>query len=1260
MIRIKLTTALHLTVSALVFSLNSFGQSQTFNFTGSQQSWVVPTCVTSINVTAAGADGGGNNGGNGAVVTGSIAVTPGQTIYIYVGGSGACPGAGWNGGGVGQNANSTANRSCGGGGASDIRIGGTALGNRVIVAAGGGGMGGGTEDAVGGVGGCATGTAGTSPFGQGGGGATQSAGGGAGPPWISSGNPGTAGTLGQGGNGGTDPCYNNSPGGGGGGGYYGGGGGGSDCFDLSPYGGGSGGGGSSLTPGGGGCNAGTNNGAGYITITWTVSSPTVTPSNTGPYCVGATIQLNAGGTGTTYAWTGPNGFTSSAQNPTLPATTAAAGTYNVTVSNGSCSASGSTTVVINPSPTIAPNNTGPYCAGTTIQLNAGGTGTTYSWTGPGGFTSGLQNPTRPATVANGGTYNLTVTSAGCSSTASTTVVVNPLPTIAPSNTGPYCAGTTIQLNAGGTGTTYSWTGPNGFTSAIQNPTLTATTTAAGTYNLTVSSAGCSSSGSTSVVVNSAPVIAPSNTGPYCAGTTIQLNAGGTGTTYAWTGPNGFSSATQNPTLAATSAASGTYNLTVTTAGCSSTLSTAVTVNPIPLVNGGPDQTLCQGSQATLTATGATTYVWTGGVTNGVAFTPPAGSTSYTVTGTSLGCSATDQVNITVNPTPPVNAGADQTVCAGTQVTLTGTGATTYAWNNGVTQGVPFTPGVGTTVYTVTGTSASCVSTDQVSVTVNPIPTVNAGLDQTVCAGSSVTLTGSGATSYTWSNGIAQGVAFIPVTGSTTYTVTGTSLGCSSTDQVVVNVNPLPLVNAGIDQSVCTGTSVTLNASGAASYSWNNGVVQGVAFIPAVGIQNYTVTGTSLGCSSTDQVVVTVHALPNVSAGPDLFICSGQNATLLASGASSYNWTPGGFNGASYTVSPVSNTNYTVTGTDLNGCTNSDAAMVSINPTPIVDAGNAVSICQGGNIALNATGQGNFTWTNGILDGQNFTPQQSAWYYVTANLNGCTNMDSVYVTVEPVAPPTFTALPAVGCVPLQVQFENTTANASNCQWTINGVGTQNCGVFNQTFTNPGYYNVQLTTTLANGCVSSINMPNMIYAAPIPVADFNYSPGQLDLNNTSVQFLNQSQNANSYVWDFGNGSSSTAYNPTYTYPWEVGSYDVELIATSSYGCVDTVVRTITVNDVLIYYVPNTFTPDGDLYNQEFKPIFTSGFDPYDYSLLIFNRWGEILFESHNAEVGWDGTYGGSKDVADGTYTYTIEFKTSASDERKKISGHLNLIR
>jgi len=263
-----------ITLILLLFSFSLFSQSTTvnFNYTNSSQSWVVPACVTSISVTVAGASGGGSNGGDGALITGNINVIPGQTLQITVGGEGSCPNAGYNGGGLGTSANISANGGCGGGGATDIRTTPFLLNNRIIVASGGGGMGGGDTDAEGGAGGCVTGTIGTSPYGIGGGGASQTNGGSGGPPWITSGNYGIDGSLGNGGNGATDPCYNKGPGGGGGGGYYGGGGGGSDCYNSSPLGGGGGGGGSSLTPSSSVCTANSNNGDGYIIITYNSSS----------------------------------------------------------------------------------------------------------------------------------------------------------------------------------------------------------------------------------------------------------------------------------------------------------------------------------------------------------------------------------------------------------------------------------------------------------------------------------------------------------------------------------------------------------------------------------------------------------------------------------------------------------------------------------------------------------------------------------------------------------------------------------------------------------------------------------------------------------------------------------------------------------------------------------------------------------------------------------------------------------------------------
>ncbi len=207
---------------------------------------------------------------------------------------------------------------------------------------------------------------------------------------------------------------------------------------------------------------------------------------------------------------------------------------------------------------------------------------------------------------------------------------------------------------------------------------------------------------------------------------------------------------------------------------------------------------------------------------------------------------------------PVNAGSDQSVCSGASIVLSGSGAVSYAWSNSVGNGIPFAPSL-TNTYTVTGTNINgCSNTDQVTVTVNPLPSVNAGQDQSVCQGGMVTLAGSGANNYSWNNNVQNNIPFTP-TASQTYTVTGTdNNNCSNTDQVTVTVNPLPLVNAGQDQFVCQGDMVTLAGSGANNYSWTNNVQNNVPFSPQTA-QTYTVTGTdNNNCSATDNVIVTVN------------------------------------------------------------------------------------------------------------------------------------------------------------------------------------------------------------------------------------------------------------------------------------------------------------------------------------------------------------------------------------------------------------------
>lgn len=314
-----------------------------------------------------------------------------------------------------------------------------------------------------------------------------------------------------------------------------------------------------------------------------IALPIPSASNNGPICVGANLQLNGGG-GTTYAWSGPNGFVNGLQNPNIPSVTSLeAGVYTLTAMSGACTGSITTTVIINPLPTPIAANSGPVCEGVGLTFNGTG-GTSYSWSGPSGFVSNSQFPGILApSVVNSGTYTLTVTDAnGCTNFTTTAAIVNPLPAISISGA-TVCANTIINLGATG-GTTYNWTGPAGFTSNLQNPSIaSAATNMAGVYSVTVTDVNnCSSTSNTVVVVNPIPTPSASNNGPICTGNNLLFTGNG-GINYTWSGPNGFSATGQNPILnLATTNASGAYTLTVTdNIGCSASVVTSAIVAPLP-------------------------------------------------------------------------------------------------------------------------------------------------------------------------------------------------------------------------------------------------------------------------------------------------------------------------------------------------------------------------------------------------------------------------------------------------------------------------------------------------------------------------------------------------------------------------------------------------------------------------------------------------------------------------------------------------------
>ncbi|MGB1103152.1 MAG: PKD domain-containing protein [Crocinitomicaceae bacterium] len=519
--------------------------------------------------------------------------------------------------------------------------------------------------------------------------------------------------------------------------------------------------------------------------------------------------------------------------------------------------------------------------------------------------------------------------------------------------------------------------------------------------------------------------------------------------------------------------------------------------------------------------------------------------------------------------------------------------------------------------------------------------VFAGDDLMICGGEDVFLTGEGAGpggTYEWDLGVTDGLVFTPA-ATETYTLTGTDdSGCSATDEVTVTV-VVPDIDAGPDIFVCEGESVILSGSGAGLggiYDWDGGVVDGLAFTPAT-TTTYTVTGTDAnGCVNTDDVTVAVAPLPLVDAGPDISVCDGDDVILAGSGAVTYLWDGGVVDGLAYT--PATTTTYTVTGTDASGCVNTDDVTVTVNPLPLVDAGPDISVCEGDDVILAGSGAVTYLWDGGVTDGLAFTPVTTGTYTVTGtDANGCVNTDEVTISLSPLPEVIFTADILSGCSPLKITFSALTAG-ENYEWIFGDgaeVSVTETSVIHL-YEKPGLFDVTLLVISDEGCENHVTYTDFIDAVPSPIADFYWESEQITVIKPEVQLINMSTNADHYQWSFGDGNISELENPNHVYPFEGGlDYCVQLNAYNDAGCKDSVIKCLNVEDRLVYFMPNSFTPDGDNKNATFMPIFFSGLNIYNYHLTIFNRWGEIVFESYNLGVGWDGTQGKRGFVKDDVY-------------------------
>jgi hypothetical protein len=672
----------------------------------------------------------------------------------------------------------------------------------------------------------------------------------------------------------------------------------------------------------------------------------------------------------------------------------------------------------------------------------------------------------------------------------------------------------------------------------------------------------------------------------------QLYAQGQ-TTYSWS-PSGATT----PSITVSPTSTTTYTCSVTANGITCSSDQVVTVNPIPVVNAGLDQSICIGSNVTLSATGANTYAWSGGVQNGVAFTP-ASSGSYTVTGTSNGCSATDVVQLTVNPLPSVNAGLDFTkTCvtnpSGTLVGMTSVAGNTYAWTpatglSSASSANPTANPTATTTYTLTATNTAsgCIATDQVLVTVNTaLPTANAGTDFTkTCvtnpSGSLVGMTSVAGNTYTWTptTGLSSASSANPTanpTATTTYTLTATNTasGCIATDQVLVTVNTtLPTVNAGLDQTLCQGVSTVLNASSnGATLSWNNGVQNNVSFVPsAVGATTYTATATGAnGCTANDNVVVTVNPLPSalVTTNGTSSFCPGSSVQLCAPTGTGYSYLWSGNLGTTQCVTISSSATTSVTVTNSFNCSaTSTPQQVTVFNNPVASAGlDATITCvqnasgaQIGDIP-NPTYTYNWTPSSGLnsatIGNPIANPSTTTTYTLTVvNADGCMGSDQVTVTVNNTPPTANAGIDQSICLGGSLVLQGSTNGASGT-WN-NGVTNGISFIPSQTGTTTYTY----SSTGANGCVNNDQVDVTVNA--LPVANAGQGGIITCVQNVSgVQLGANPMSGNTYTWTPTTGLNNTnTANPIAT---PNASTTYTLLMLDANGCSDTAQVVVTVNN------------------------------------------------------------------------------------------------
>jgi len=636
-------------------------------------------------------------------------------------------------------------------------------------------------------------------------------------------------------------------------------------------------------------------------------------------------------------------------------------------------------------------------------------------------------------------------------------------------------------------------------------------------------------------------------------------------------------------------------ITNTVTNCSANLFLSESIYITPFVDAGVDQSICEGDSVTLIAnTDGVSFLWDNGVIDNVPFLIDSTS-SFILTAQNVnGCINQDTILVNFNPAPIIQAiVSDSSICSGESVLFNSSGGIDYTWDFGYINGYNYYLSA-SKYYVIEGTGQNgCIGKDSVYITVSPNPNVsiNASLNA-VCIGDSIALSGVGADSYVWNNGVTNGIYFYPI-NTNLYNVIGTNIyGCIDEDSVLINVNQIPIVQANVsDSSICYGESIIFNGSGAETYTWNYGVID--SSIALIYNSNYiTVSGLdSNSCTNVDSVYITVNPSPNVTIIASLStICLGDTVTLSGVGADSYVWNNGVNNGLDFY--PINTNWYNVIGTNVYNCIDEDSVLINVNQIPIVQANvSDSSICYGESIIFNGSGAETYTWNYGVIDSSMVLISNSNYFTVSGlDSNSCTNIDSVYITVNPSPNVSINASLITICLGDTITLNG--IGADDYVWdndVVNGIE------FYPIITN--LYNVIGTNSF--GCTDSDTVTLFVNTVNTNVIDQDSMIVSL-ANNASFQWFNCNQN---YIIP---NEINSIFTPTID--------DSYAVIVSQSGCVDT--------SICVNFSTLVVTNDKEIFVSIYPNPTINRLDIESSALIenvkIVNVMGQNVYEKNNVDM------------------------------------------